>query len=155
MLRSYAVVLGIVLLINSVLAVTGGVDASAFEQAKGSLQAAIASAKEKKDTTELVRLYEQLITLIEGVFGPESIELAQELSSMAKILTMSGNYAGATFYLEKLLGLNEKIYGLDHLETARTQNNLAVNYFYLGKYEAAEKNFLLDLAFKEKTLGKK
>ena len=153
MLRSYAVVLGIVLLINSVLAVAGGVDASAFEQAKGSLQAAIASAKEKKDTTELVRLHEQLIELTERTFGSDSVEVAIELRLLGVVLFNAGEYERALPTFLRTLYIRTKVHGQEHLEVGKALNNVAVVKSRLQRYDQALNLYRQALKIQEKAFN--
>ena len=153
MLRSYAVVLATVLLINNVLAAPDGVNDSSFEQQKTSLQAAIDTAKEKKDTTELIRLHQQLIESSEKVFGPESVEVATELKALGDAFYAAGKYDQALPLFRRALAILEKVLGPEHVRTAIALNNLAGLYKKLGQYDKALSLYERSLAIFEKVLG--
>jgi CHAT domain-containing protein/Tfp pilus assembly protein PilF len=124
-----------------------------FEQQKSSLQAAIATAKEKKDTPELIRLYEQLIALTEGVFGPESVGVATEREKLGDALYDLGRYDQALPLYQRALAILERALGPDHPDVAATLNNLAITYYYLAQYDQALPLYQRALAIYEKALG--
>src|SRR5436305_11554752 len=48
-----------------------------------------------------------------------------------------GKYDGAVAYYERLLRITEKAFGVDHINTASTINNLGLTYDSQGKYDEA------------------
>ena len=62
-------------------------------------------------------------------------------------------YAEAIPIAEKALLIREKEFGTDHLEVARSLNNLAVLYKEMGNYSKAEPLYKRSLAINEKSLG--
>ena len=124
-----------------------------FEQQKASIQTAIANAKEKKDTTELIRLLEQLIALVERTFGPESKEVATEREKLGDALYDLGRYDQALPLYQGALAIYEKALGPEHLDMAMTLNNLAIIYRNLTQYDQALPLYQRALTIKEKALG--
>ena len=65
----------------------------------------------------------------------------------------AGDYAGAEPLYRRALAINEKALGPDHLDVARSLNNLAGLLKAKGNYAAAEPLYRRALAIAEKALG--
>jgi tetratricopeptide (TPR) repeat protein len=69
------------------------------------------------------------------------------------IYCKSGDYVKAQDWLEKGLNINEKVFGIDHLNTTGSLNNLAGLYCIMGRYKEAELLFRRALQIRSETLG--
>ncbi len=124
-----------------------------FEQRKASLQTAIGIAREQKDTAELISLHEQLIELTEGVFGPESVEVASEREALGNAFYELGNYNQALPLYQRVLVIYEKTLSSEHPSLAKILNHLALTYAGLERYDEALIMHQQVLSIREKVLG--
>lgn len=79
-------------------------------------------------------------------------QLAHELGIH---LTQEADFAAARRYLEQALAIREKIFGLEHPQTAQSLHNLGILLQLMGVYEAARPCFEQALSIREKMLGAK
>ncbi len=64
--------------------------------------------------------------------------LATSLNNLANLYEAQGRYEQSELLYQHAIRINEKVYGLDHLEVAIDLNNLASLYYRQEKYEQAE-----------------
>ena len=83
----------------------------------------------------------------------EGSEAASVLTDIANLFRHQGRYAEAEPLYVRALGINEKVLGPEHPDTARSLNNLAELWQSQGRYAEAEPLYRRALAIREKTLG--
>ena len=93
-----------------------------------------------------------------------SVTLAQELQitsstitdlldSMAGYFQVTGQHSEAIVYYKRALKIKEKEFGVDHINTADTINNLGITYDSQGKYDEAIAQYERALRIYEKAFG--
>src|SRR6266540_4067045 len=81
------------------------------------------------------------------------LQESRNLSKEARRLQRAGKYDEALRLGERALEIREKRLGPDHLEVARSLNNLAHIYYIRGDYAKAEPLYQRALVIREKALG--
>lgn len=84
--------------------------------------------------------------------GGEIVE-AQQLDEQGLKLREVGQYEKAQSLAKRALAIKEKVLGSEHLEVAKSLNNLAILYWFRGNYAEAEPLHKRALAIREKVLG--
>jgi len=79
--------------------------------------------------------------------------LSDSYNNLGVILFQNSHYIEAKKYYKKALSITEKLFGLEHLETATSQSNLAVLLNELGEKDLAEKLLCSAIATRTKVLG--
>lgn len=97
----------------------------------------------------LQRAYQLAIKL----FGANSEQLADVISSLAHIFRVQGNFAEAEPLLIRALEIDEKTLGPNHPYTAISLNNYSILLKNIGRYEEAIEHCLRALAIREKLYG--
>ncbi len=69
--------------------------------------------------------YEQALAIAERVHGPDHVDTAKSLSSLASVLQDQGECAAARPLYQRALASFERILGPEHPDTATARNNLA------------------------------
>ena len=82
-----------------------------------------------------------------------ALEEARRLSRESERLQSAGKYDEARALGERALAIQEKALGPDHLDVARSLNNLALIYSRKGDYAKGEPLYQRSLAIREKALG--
>jgi tetratricopeptide (TPR) repeat protein len=85
--------------------------------------------------------------------GPEHLDTAASLNSLAMLYQAISAYAEAAPLYEHALAIMEKTLGPEHPNTATALNNLALIYQATGTYAKAEPLLERALAIREKALG--
>ncbi len=93
------------------------------------------------------------VKAMEVAKGPESIDVAIALNSLAAFYKAQGRYQEAEPLYKRALAIREKVLGPEHPDTAVALNNLGLLYAALGPYGEAEPLFKRSLAIREKVLG--
>jgi len=104
---------------------------------------------------EALQLYEQALAIQEKALGPQHLETANILHSIAAIHGFTGQYIKALQLFERSFAIHDKTLGPQHPDTARSIFNLANVYRALGDYAKALPLYERVLAIREKTLGLK
>jgi len=118
------------------------------------LSEAFSSQVENLDTwPECVRLFSHALRATEHA---QRLEMGSEaasslLNQMGLYLHRRGYFVGAKMVLERLLAIDEKIYGADHPEVAVDLNNLAGVLRLLGDLEGAKKGFERAIVIEERS----
>lgn len=95
------------------------------------------------------------VSVIFSVNNPDSKNenLSDSYNNLGVILFQNSQYIEAKKYYQKALSITEKLFGLEHLETAMSQSNLAVLLNELGEKDRAEKLLCSAIATRTKVLG--
>ena len=95
------------------------------------------------------------VSVIFSVNNPDSKNeyLSDSYNNLGVILFQNSHYIEAKKYYQKALSITEKLFGLEHLETAMSQSNLAVLLNELGEKDLAEKLLCSAIATRTKVLG--
>ena len=73
---------------------------------------------------------------------------------MTLVYDQQGNYTKALEYYQKALTIREKVWGKEHLDTAKTYIGIAVVYHGQGDYAKALEYYQKAVVILEKALGK-
>src|SRR5579859_7906240 len=85
--------------------------------------------------------------------GTYSDKLVQLAGSLASFFHSNGEYETARRAYERALRIKENAFGVDHINTASTINNLGLTYDSQGKYDEAISQYERALRIKEKAFG--
>jgi tetratricopeptide (TPR) repeat protein len=100
-------------------------------------------------------LYKQAASMEEAKYGPEHPRVAEELDALARMYrdvpSLNINLAEPVF--QKILAIREKHFGADSPETAATESDLALLYFYEKKYDTCKSLAARALPIQEKAFG--
>jgi tetratricopeptide (TPR) repeat protein len=143
------------LIIAVALTMDAFVIASAFPQQNeaAALNEKVSELYRAGKFVEAVPLAQRALAIREKALGPDHLDVAQSLSSLAAIYVYQGRYADAEPLERRALAINEKALGPDHLDVAQSLNNLAVLYNEQGRYAEAEPLYRRALTIREKALG--
>ena len=86
-------------------------------------------------------------------FKNNSSEMTWLLDSLGTFFDRNGQYNEAVMRHESSLRINEKAFGVDHINTADTINNLGSTYSRQGKYDEAIAHYERSLRIFEKAFG--
>jgi CHAT domain-containing protein/Tfp pilus assembly protein PilF len=103
--------------------------------------------------SEAILIVERALDLANRLYGPEHLEVARLLGTLAVLQVSQGRYAEAESLYKRGLVIKEKALGLEHPDVGLSLNNLAILYRRQGRYAEAEPLFRRDLAILEKTHG--
>lgn len=78
----------------------------------------------------------------------------REFNMKIVVLFQQGKQAEATQLAEEALEIAKKSFGPEHVNVAKTMNNLGNFYFIQGNSQRAEELYLESIVIEEKTLGK-
>lgn len=93
------------------------------------------------------------LAIREQVLGPEHLDVAQSLSTLAAVLLSTQNHAGAKSLHERALKIHEKTLGPDHPRVAASRNNLGILHENMGDDAGARSYYERAIAIYEKALG--
>src|SRR5579859_4320469 len=82
-----------------------------------------------------------------------SNELVQLAGSLASFFHSNGEYETACTAYERALRIYEKAFGVDHINTATTINNLGLTFHRQGKHDKAISHYKRVLRIYEKAFG--
>ncbi len=100
------------------------------------------------------RLYERAAAIAEPAFGPESSRLATILYNLAERRIMfEEDYTEGRKLLERILGIEKKVFGLESFQFAYSQRLLAEILMRTGDYTEAERIMKRALDVLERVLG--
>lgn len=97
-----------------------------------------------------VELFKTIVKLDEGLHGPESLRVADDLYNLTRALRRLGRFIEADGVIRRTLQLREKALGDDNRLVALSWMDLAVNYQRLGRLEDAESAFLSSIAIRDR-----
>ncbi len=103
--------------------------------------------------TEAIKTAEESLEMAERTFGPDHVNVATSLDSLAELYASQGRYSEAEPLYKRSLAIREKRLGPDHLDVATSLNNLAELYRSQGKYDEAEPLYKRSLPIYVKALG--
>jgi class 3 adenylate cyclase/tetratricopeptide (TPR) repeat protein len=103
--------------------------------------------------TEAESILERALVIGERTLGPDHLDVAQGLNSLANAYWLQGRFADAEALYERALAIRERALGADHPKVATSLNNLANIYQSQGRYDEAEQLYERALAIKERALG--
>ncbi len=95
----------------------------------------------------------RVLGIREKALGPDHLDVATSLNSLAALYRAKGDYAKAEPLYQRALSIREKALGPEHSDVATSLNNLAGLYRIKGEYGRAEPLYERALAIKEKALG--
>jgi len=101
----------------------------------------------------LVRLYLQMIQILEDSSKPEDLRTATSLNNLAFLYENQAKYDQAEPLCLRALEIREKLLGPEHPVVATSFNNLAALYDSQAKYDQAEPLYKRSLEISEKQLG--
>ena len=87
------------------------------------------------------------------IFETEIYEMHSLLDSLGSFCLAYGQYDEAIAHYERALRIKEAAFGVDHINTADTINNLGITYRHQGKYELAIAQYERALRIKEAAFG--
>ena len=144
------------LIIAVALTMDAFVIASAFPQQNeaAALNEKVSELYRAGKFVEAVPLAQRALAIREKALGPDHLDVAQSLSSLAAIYVYQGRYADAEPLERRALAINEKALGPNHPNVATSLNNLAELYYDdHGHWADAEPLHKRALAIYEKALG--
>lgn len=100
-------------------------------------------------------LAERSLQLYESVEGPEGLDVATNLSTLAWIHILQSRLDIAESMLNRALAIKEKVLGLQHSAVAKSVNELGLFWSSRGYYTRAETFYLRALQIREGLLGPK
>ena len=89
----------------------------------------------------------------EKAFGPESVEVARTLNSLAIVHQSLGDFKDARAYYERALAIARKTIGEDHPHAITSLNNLGSLLYDMGRFEESREVHEKCLALRERVLG--
>jgi tetratricopeptide (TPR) repeat protein len=98
-------------------------------------------------------LCEHALHLFEKTLGPDHLQVALVLHSLATCYRWQGRYEQAVLQHQRALQIREQVLGPEHPDVAASLNKLAFVYRERGEYEQAEPLFQRALRIREETLG--
>jgi serine/threonine protein kinase/tetratricopeptide (TPR) repeat protein len=105
-------------------------------------------------------LYDKAIPLLEdaldtrkAVLGPEHLDVARSMNTLATLLYAKGDFARAEALQRDVLAMRRKLLGNENLEVAKSLNNLGNMLGQRGDYTGAEALYRESLAIRRKLLG--
>src|SRR5262245_52045505 len=102
---------------------------------------------------EAFPLVERALEIRERVLGPDHIDVAVAVNSLAVLYWRKGDSAKAELLYQRARTIYEKSLGPEHPYVASSLGGLATVYFEMGDYEKAEPLFRQALTIWEKALG--
>jgi len=109
--------------------------------------------------THLARLDEALthveraLAISEAVWGPDHLEVAHVLNSLAHVLSDQGKLDEALSRHQRALAIREQTLGSHHPDVAVSLNNIGILLARLGRHQEALEHLQRSLAIAEATLG--
>jgi tetratricopeptide (TPR) repeat protein len=103
--------------------------------------------------SQAMAVVRDVLAICEKVLGPEHPDTATSLNSLARVLQVQGDLAGARPLHERALAIREKVLGPEHPDTATSLNNLARVLQVQGDLAGAGSLHERALAIREKVLG--
>jgi len=98
-------------------------------------------------------LLQEALETREEMLGPDHVDVAESLNSLARLHTLKHDFEQAAKWNERALAIREKTLGEDHPDVARSLHNLAELHRAQGEYAEAEPLFRRSLAILETALG--
>jgi CHAT domain-containing protein/lipopolysaccharide biosynthesis regulator YciM len=98
-------------------------------------------------------LAEHALSIREKALGPDHLDVARSLHSLASLYFEMGDYARALPLSQRALTIREKALGPSHPQVARSLTGLAMTYHEMGDYPRALPLHQRALAIQEKALG--
>lgn len=98
-------------------------------------------------------LFQQALAIDEKTYGPDSVDVARDLHSLAVLYQAQKRFAQAEPLYRRCLSIREKDYGPDHLLVAESLTNLARLYQDEGNLSKAEPIFKRVIAVYEGSVG--
>ncbi|HEY3835713.1 MAG TPA: tetratricopeptide repeat protein [Bryobacteraceae bacterium] len=105
-----------------------------------------------KRYSEAERLYNQALGIDQAWLGAQSLKVANDWNNLGALSARRHRYQEAEDRLSKALAIAGKQAGGDHPDTNRIAVNLAVVYYYEGKYANASVEFAKSVSAKQRTL---
>jgi len=102
---------------------------------------------------EAFPLVERALEIRERVLGPDHLDVAVAVNSLAVLYLRKGDGAKAELFFQRARTIYEKSLGPEHPYLASSLNGLAIVYNGRGDYEKAEPLFRRALTIWEKSLG--
>jgi len=93
------------------------------------------------------------LSAVEAARGPEAVETADCLHSLALLLRSRGDLGAAQPLFERALAIREKRLGSEHLTTVESRHTLALTLMHQGRLAEARPLFESVLAIRERVLG--
>lgn len=103
-------------------------------------------------SSQAINVEQELID-VERAYAPGSKELATALLRLSKRLESVGRFREAIAVAQRVIEVQTRLYGSEHLEVAGSLNHLAVLYLNSGQYAQAQPLFQRGLAIQENALG--
>lgn len=103
---------------------------------------------------DMVEVYTASIKEYEKSSDHTDNSLSYRLNETALFLSLNARYEDAEKLYRRVIGINDKLFGPEHINSARCKNNLAQLLRSRGDYEGAEPLFRRTLEINEKVLGK-
>jgi tetratricopeptide (TPR) repeat protein len=86
---------------------------------------------------EAEQICRRIVEVKESIYGPESIEISQDLHNLGLLAYVQDNYEQAEQYLTRCLTIEETTLGPNTIELASTLDVLAQLFYEQGKYAQA------------------
>jgi CHAT domain-containing protein len=102
---------------------------------------------------EAIPIVREALELAEKTLGPDHLETAGVLNSLAELYRLTGDYAKAEPLYQRALNICENVHGPDHPTTAVYLTNLAELYRGIADYSKAGPLFRRAIEIYEKALG--
>jgi CHAT domain-containing protein/Tfp pilus assembly protein PilF len=98
-------------------------------------------------------LAERALAIREEALGPDHVEVASTVNTLANIHYQLDDYNGAEVLFERALAIREKTLSPDHPDLADSMAGLAIVYYVEGKYSRVKPLYDRALEIKEQAFG--
>lgn len=105
------------------------------------------------DTEQALELHQSALSTRERAFGPEYIDIAENLNALAAIYRNQGSHRDAESSYHRALAIIGKARGPEHPQIAASLYNLAGHYTDQGRFVDAEPLYQRAVAIREKVFG--
>jgi len=105
------------------------------------------------DHPKVIKGHKDLAELLQDSSGPDQPNMATDINSLALFYLTTGRFEEAEPLFERVLKINNNLFGADHPKVAISFNNLALLYLSTDRFEEAEPLFERALNINENSFG--
>ena len=98
-------------------------------------------------------VHQRALEIREGLYGPQSPQIADSLHFLGLTYHSQGNFEEAESFYQRSLAIREQALGPDHPDVAKNLSNLGALAEHRGRYMEARPLFERALAIRERALG--
>lgn len=102
---------------------------------------------------EAIPLARDVVRILEQTRGPDDLVLAVSLNRLARLLEVTGDFAGARALYERALHIRERALGPEHVDVSQVLNNLGGVLIATGDFAGGRAMYERALEIRERALG--